>query len=36
MPCVARGILVPQPGIEPGPSALGAWVLTTGMPGTSQ
>lgn len=27
------GILVPQPGIEPLPPALGARVLTTGPPG---
>ena len=28
--------LVPWPGIEPGPPALGAQVLTTGPPGSPQ
>ena len=27
--------LVPRPGVEPGPLALGAWSLTTGSPGKS-
>jgi len=27
--------LVPCPGIEPGPTALGAWSLTTAPPGKS-
>ena len=31
----ARGILAPQPGIEPTPSALEGEVLTTGPPGKS-
>ena len=34
-PCAACGILVPQPGIEPMPLAVVAWVLTTGSPGKS-
>ena len=33
--CKACGILVPQPGIKPVPSALKGEVLTTGSPGTS-
>ena len=33
---VAHGILVPQPGIEPGSPALEAGFLTTGQPGKSQ
>ena len=33
---VACGILVPQPGIEPGTVAGKAQVLTTGPPGNSQ
>ena len=36
-PCpVAWGILVPQPGVQPGLLAVRAWVLTTGPPGNSQ
>ena len=31
----ACGILVPQPGIEPGPQQWKCWVLTTGLPGNS-
>ena len=31
----ARGILAPQPGIEPAPPALEGEVLTTGPPETS-
>ena len=31
----ACGILAPQPGMEPTPSALGGKVLTTGPPGKS-
>ena len=31
----ARGILAPQPGIEPAPPALEGDVLTTGLPGMS-
>ena len=31
----ARGILVPQPGIEPTPPALEGKILTTGPPGRS-
>ena len=31
----ASGILVPQLGIEPAPSALEGKVLTTGLPGKS-
>ena len=31
----AHGILVPQPGIEPTPSALGGEILSTGQPGKS-
>ena len=31
----ARGILVPQPGIEPASLALEGWFLTTGPPGKS-
>ena len=31
----ARGILAPQPGIEPAPPALEVEVLTTGPPGKS-
>ena len=27
--------LVPHPGIEPGPPALGAWSLSPGLPGKS-
>ena len=33
--CKACGILVPQPGIEPTPSALKGEVLTPGSPGKS-
>ena len=32
---MACGILVPQPGIEPVPPAVGARALTTGLPGKS-
>ena len=32
----ARGILAPQPRIEPAPPALESEVLTTGQPGKSQ
>ena len=32
----ACGFLVPRPGIEPAPPALGSKVLTTGPPGMSQ
>ena len=32
----ARGILAPQPRIEPAPPALESEVLTTGPPGKSQ
>ena len=31
----AHWILVPQPGIEPTPSALGGEILSTGPPGKS-
>ena len=33
--CKACGILVPQPGIKPAPSALKGEVLTAGSPGKS-
>ena len=33
--CMACGILVPQPGMEPGPSELRVQSLTTGPPGNS-
>ena len=32
MQTLSCGILAPQLRIEPGPTALGAWVLTTGPP----
>ena len=34
--CVAYGISVPRPGIEPTPLAVNCGVLTTGLPGNSQ
>ena len=33
--CLASGVLVPGPGIEPGPSAVKAEALTNGPPGDS-
>ena len=33
---MACEILIPQPGIEPGPLAVKPWVLTTGLPGNFQ
>ena len=33
--CTACGILVPWPGIEPGPQQWEHWVLITGLPGNS-
>ena len=34
--CMACGILIPWPGIAPGPWQWKQWILTTGLPGSSQ